>query len=495
MKPLILIGGGGHCKSVIEAAESAGYAIAGVLDMPQNVGGEVLGYPILGTDDELKNYVADCEFVVTVGHIKDSTIRHKIVEKIAQLGGTFATVVASTARVSLHAQIGAGTVVLHGAVVNAAASVGEHCIINTLANVEHDAVVGDFCHISTGAMVNGATKIEKDTFIGSNAMIRESIEIGRNSTIGGGGNPTQPTPIFKGKRPLKLGYFADGPWSHLAFEQLINDPEITIAFVVPRTDTQDATLYNYAQKYGIDYLAPVKINSEDFYNQAQQYGCDLFVSMSFNQIFRPRITNLPPLGTINCHAGKLPFYRGRNILNWALINDEKEFGITVHYIDEGIDTGDIIEQRLYPIDDQDTYKTLLDKAIVACADILYDSIKQIQYGIAKRIEQTTIDPNGFYCGMRGLGDEKIDWNQPSRSLFNFIRAICAPGPMARTSCNGVEVCINEVEYVAGLPTYIGTPGQIVGKRGSDLVVKTCDTVIYITEYSSEIKLKVGDKLR
>jgi methionyl-tRNA formyltransferase len=64
--------------------------------------------------------------------------------------------------------------------------------------------------------------------------------------------------------------------------------------------------------------------------------------MSFNQIFKSEIINLPRLKTINCHAGKLPFYRSRNILNWVLINDEKEFGITVHYVDEGIDTGDII---------------------------------------------------------------------------------------------------------------------------------------------------------
>ena len=80
--------------------------------------------------------------------------------------------------------------------------------------------------------------------------------------------------------------------------------------------------------------------------------------MSFNQIFKREMIDLPKYGTINCHAGKLPFYRGRNILNWALINDEKEFGITVHYMDEGIDTGDIIVQRTYPIGEEDDYGIL-----------------------------------------------------------------------------------------------------------------------------------------
>jgi methionyl-tRNA formyltransferase len=97
--------------------------------------------------------------------------------------------------------------------------------------------------------------------------------------------------------------------------------------------------------------------------------------MSFNQIFREEIMNMPPLKTINCHAGQLPFYRGRNILNWALINDEKCFGITVHYVDSGIDTGDIILQRTYPINDADNYKSLLEVAYTECANILYDAIK------------------------------------------------------------------------------------------------------------------------
>ena len=135
---------------------------------------------------------------------------------------------------------------------------------------------------------------------------------------------------------MKIGYFADGPWSHRAFEKLVNDASIEIAFIVPRTDTADDTLKKYAENHSIDYLTPVKINTEEFYQVAKSYNCDLFVSMSFNQIFRKKIIDLPKHKTINCHAGKLPFYRGRNILNWALINDEKEFGITVHYVDEGI---------------------------------------------------------------------------------------------------------------------------------------------------------------
>ena len=147
---------------------------------------------------------------------------------------------------------------------------------------------------------------------------------------------------------LNIGYFADGPWSHLAFQKLIKDQDIEINFVCARFDTKDKTLRNYCSDYGIDYYKHENINSKDFIDCISKYECNLFVSMSFNQIFKTEIINLPNLKTINCHAGKLPFYRGRNILNWALINDESEFGITVHYMAEGIDTGDIILQKCVP---------------------------------------------------------------------------------------------------------------------------------------------------
>ena len=189
---------------------------------------------------------------------------------------------------------------------------------------------------------------------------------------------------------MKIGYFADGPWGHLTLETLLADPTIEIAFIVPRNDTKDTFLHEKAKENNIDYLCPIKVNSDEFYEMAQKYNCDLFVSMSYNQIFRERIYSLPKYKTINCHAGKLPFYRGRNILNWALINDEKEFGITVHYVNDGIDTGNIIVQQAYPITDADDYNTLLEVAYKECPKLLYQAIKKIQSGDLSSIDQSVL---------------------------------------------------------------------------------------------------------
>lgn len=186
MKPLILIGGGGHCKSVIEACESSGFQINGILDVAENVGKDVLSYPIIGTDDDIPSYIATCDFVITVGFIKDTSLRIKLHHKIQQAGGNLVTVIASTAYVSQYAQVGAGTVVLHQTMINAGAKIGANCIINTFANIEHDATIGDYSHISTGAMVNGDCHIGDGVFLGSQSVLVNGINIFSGCIIAAG---------------------------------------------------------------------------------------------------------------------------------------------------------------------------------------------------------------------------------------------------------------------------------------------------------------------
>jgi len=186
MKPLILIGGGGHCKSVIEAAESAGYQILGVLDVPEEVGKEILSTRVIGTDDDIPAYVGKAEYVITVGFIKNPNTRIKLYNKVKETGGKLATIIASTAHVSKYAEIGEGTVVMHQAFVNAGAKVGNNVILNTFTNIEHDAVIGDQCHISTGTMVNGDCKVGNNCFIGSQSVLANGITIGDDIIVGAG---------------------------------------------------------------------------------------------------------------------------------------------------------------------------------------------------------------------------------------------------------------------------------------------------------------------
>ena len=204
---LILVGGGGHCKSVIDVAESAGCTILGIIDKPEEVGKQVLDYKVIGTDDDIPQYVDEAEFVITVGQIKSSAIRHKIAERIEKAGGKLATIVASDATVSKYATIGEGTVILHKCVVNADARIGKNCIINTMANIEHEVEIGDFCHISTGAMVNGMTKLGSDIFVGSGTVLHNRVTIGEGVVISAGsvvsGNINEPG-IYAGSPAVRI---------------------------------------------------------------------------------------------------------------------------------------------------------------------------------------------------------------------------------------------------------------------------------------------------
>lgn len=186
MKPLILIGGGGHCKSVLEAAESAGYSILGVLDLPEEVGKDILSTKVIGTDDDIPAYVDKAEFVITVGYIKNPSTRINLYNRVKDAGGKLAIVIASTAYVSKYATIGEGTVVMHRAFVNAGVKVGNNVILNTFTNIEHDAIIGNQCHISTGTMVNGDCKVGNNCFIGSQSVLANGITIGDDIIVGAG---------------------------------------------------------------------------------------------------------------------------------------------------------------------------------------------------------------------------------------------------------------------------------------------------------------------
>lgn len=186
MKPIVLVGGGGHCKSVIEAIESVGRNIKGILDLPRYLGEECLGYRVIGTDADIPLYAEECEFLITLGFITDPVHRIHLHRMVKDAGGKMATVFASSANVSGHARVGEGSVVLHNASINAGATIGKGCIINTGADIEHDVSIGDYCHVSTGAMVNGDCRIGDATFIGSGAVIANGISITENVIVGAG---------------------------------------------------------------------------------------------------------------------------------------------------------------------------------------------------------------------------------------------------------------------------------------------------------------------
>lgn len=286
-----------------------------------------------------------------------------------------------------------------------------------------------------------------------------------------------PTPY----QHLRLGYFGDGAWARRGLELILADPHLEVAFVCPRHPRPDRELVDMARSAGLPVESWPDVNQPQALEAIAAYRCHLLVSMSFDQILRRPILESTPLGFINCHAGELPFYRGRNVLNWALINGEDHFGVTVHFVDTGIDTGDIILQERIPLSPQDDYAGALAKATEACPRLLHQAIDLLRRGQAKPIPQHTIHPVGTYFCRRRPGDEYLDWSWPSARLLDFIRALAHPGPGARTWHGQQELVIRQAQAIPQAPAYLATPGEVVGRTPQGVVVKTGDTTILVTK--------------
>ena len=278
---------------------------------------------------------------------------------------------------------------------------------------------------------------------------------------------------------MQILFFGDGEWATRALSLLATDGW-SIPAVVLRTRPTDPALAELAYKLGAQTLQPRRVNSAAFLETVRQIGPDLNLSVSYDQILQRPILNTAPRGFINVHAGALPLYRGRNVINWVLINGENEIGVTVHYVDEGIDTGDIILQRMLPIAWTDTYADVLRSVVAAIPPLIAEAARRIADDRVKRTPQSQL--LGTYFASRGPGDEWLDWHDTSLNLYNKIRAITRPGPGARTLIDDRVVIVWRATYDRNWPRYLATPGQVVGRRPDQGVqVKTGDSTLLLEE--------------
>ena len=276
---------------------------------------------------------------------------------------------------------------------------------------------------------------------------------------------------------MRILFFGDGEWAARSLICLAQKGEELLGVVV-RVNPGNPALLKSAHASGLPVFQPAQVNNPEFVAQVAALGPDLNLSVSYDQILRGPVLKTAPKGFINFHAGKLPFYRGRNVINWALINGEKEIGLTAHYVNEGIDTGDIILQRTLPVSRTDGYGDVLERVVAAFPDLVADTVSLIANGQVEPRPQS--DLHGTYFSRRQNGDEWLDWSDTSRNLYNKIRAITHPGPGAITLLDGRVVTIWQAFYDPAWPTYIATPGQVVGIcPNQGVMVKTGDSTLLI----------------
>ena len=188
MRNIVLLGAGGHCKSCIEIIETLeNYRIKGIIDKTNKIEADLMGYKILGCDEELKDLISKNDFgLVCVGQINSPSIRVRLFNLLKNQSIKIATVKSKSSIISSNTMIKKGTIIMHNSVINTGVEVGFNCIINTGSIIEHDSIIGDHCHISTGAIVNGNVHVGSGSFIGSGCIIKQGVIIGEKVVVSAG---------------------------------------------------------------------------------------------------------------------------------------------------------------------------------------------------------------------------------------------------------------------------------------------------------------------
>ena len=232
------------------------------------------------------------------------------------------------------------------------------------------------------------------------------------------------------------------------------------------------------KKYGIAVFEPEDPNSHQTEEFLKRRLPDLFILAGYGKIVKQNIIDIPKLMCINLHGGKLPEYRGSSPMNWALINGESEFGISIIKVDTGVDTGAVIMDRLFTIDDNSTIYDLHKIADDAFPQMLLKVLEQLKDGSYSMRKQ---DPSGAaYYPLRFPDDGLVLWDMmTAQDVHNRIRALTVPYPCAFTYYQGRKVRL--VSSTLKETEFFGEPGRVYQKKEGKLLVYAKDKCLWITK--------------
>lgn len=242
---------------------------------------------------------------------------------------------------------------------------------------------------------------------------------------------------------------------------------------------------------GVKVLQPERIKDEAFVNKIREINPDVIVVAAYGKILPAKILHLPKYGCINIHASLLPKYRGAAPINWAIINGEKETGITIMQMDEGLDTGGILLQKGIEITKEDTAGTLSNKLSKIGAGLLIEGLSAIEKGGIKAIPQD--NSKSSYAPMLKKEDGQIDWTKGAEDIYNMVRGM-DPWPGAFTYYKGELWKVWKVRHG---DTGKGRPGEILTADKDRIDVVSKDSVISILEIqpANKKRMPVSDFLR
>lgn len=271
---------------------------------------------------------------------------------------------------------------------------------------------------------------------------------------------------------MRVVMFGYQTWGHRTLQALL-DSEHEVALVVthPKSDHAYEKIWSdsvadLAAEHGVETLIRDRPDDDELVTRLKEADPDVIVATNWRTWIPPHIYNLPKHGTLNVHDSLLPAYAGFSPLIWALINDEKEVGVTAHIMNEELDAGDIVLQRAVPVGPKDTTTDLFHKTLELFGPITVDGLAEIASGRTDWIKQDRSKASFFH--KRSTEDIRIDWHWPAEDLERLVRAQSAPYPSAFTYHRGQKLEILSASVSAG--HYGGTPGRIFYREGNGVAI-------------------------
>jgi methionyl-tRNA formyltransferase len=227
-----------------------------------------------------------------------------------------------------------------------------------------------------------------------------------------------------------------------------------------------------AEQYGVPVIDAPNINQPEILDKIRYLEPDFLFVIGWSQICRAELLSIPRFGAIGCHPAPLPENRGRGVIPWTILQGCKETGMSLFWIDEGMDSGDILLQEKFTVDPDETATTLYEKHGESLQKLMDQAVFMLKQGNAPRIPQ---DHSGAtYCAKRVAEDGFIDWNMSAKSIWTLIRAVTKPYPGAFTFYKGKKMIIWEADYIGDAP-YWGLPGQIQAITETGVLVQCGDS--------------------
>lgn len=308
---------------------------------------------------------------------------------------------------------------------------------------------------------------------------------------------------------MKIVYMGTPDFSVGALEALIEAGH-TVTAVVTQPDKpkgrgkemQFPPVKECAIRHGIPVFQPAKIKAPEAVAQLREYPADVYVVAAFGQILSREILEMPKYGCLNIHASLLPKYRGAAPIQWAIINGEKETGITIMQMDEGLDTGDMLLQKAVMIDEKETGESLHDKLMVEGAALIVEALAGLEAGVLRPEKQE--GEQSCYAKMLTKSLGKIDFNRPARETECLIRGLNS-WPSAYTYLNGKTLKIWDADLSAedgggdpGIITEVGKDYFTVGTGKGGLTIRSVQAEgkkrMSVRDFLLGNPLKAGDQL-